>query len=82
MLGRLLEALVFLLILRTAWTALTTLLKASGGSTRAASRSEQPAVKLLRDPVCGTYVSPGTAISDGRQYFCSEKCRNEYKLRA
>jgi hypothetical protein len=82
MLGRLLEALVFLLLLRAAWTVLTTLLAASRGTTRAAARGAPPAVKLLRDPVCGTYVSPATAISDGHRYFCSEKCRNEYKLRA
>jgi len=81
MLGRLLEALVFLLVLRAAWKVLRTLLAAGGGSTRAASPGERPAVKLLRDPVCGTYVSPATAISDGRQYFCSEKCRNEFRLR-
>ena len=81
MLARLLEALVFLLILRAAWSVLATLLTASRGSTRAPSRGEQAAVKLIRDPVCGTYVSPATAVSDGRHYFCSEKCRSEYARR-
>jgi len=81
MLARLLQALVFLLILRAAWTVLATLLTARRGATRGASRGEQ-AVKLLRDPVCGTYVSPATAVSDGRHSFCSEKCRSEYARRA
>jgi len=82
MLARLLEALVFLLILRAAWTVLATLLTARRGPTRGAPPREQAAVKLLRDPVCGTYVSPATAVSDGRHYFCSEKCRTEYARRA
>ena len=81
MLGRLLEAFVFLLVLRAAWTVLTTFLAAGRRANRAAS-GDRPAVKLVRDPVCGTFVSPATAISDGRHHFCSETCRNEYKLRA
>jgi YHS domain-containing protein len=41
-----------------------------------------PAVKMERDPVCGTYVIPGKALelARGREslYFCSERCRNEW----
>jgi YHS domain-containing protein len=41
-----------------------------------------PAVKMMRDPVCGTYVVPGKALelARGREtlYFCSEKCREQY----
>ena len=36
-------------------------------------------------PVCGTYVVPGKAISvvsgGAPVYFCSEKCRAEYRPR-
>jgi YHS domain-containing protein len=42
-------------------------------------------VKLQRDPVCGTYVTPGSALTTTAAgttlYFCSEKCRNEYLAR-
>jgi len=40
-------------------------------------------VPLVRDPVCGTYVIRAKALTvghgDGTQYFCSEKCRDEYR---
>lgn len=40
-------------------------------------------VGLVRDPVCGVYVVPGQALSAGSgaatKYFCSEKCRVEWK---
>jgi len=54
---------------------------ASGGAQSA--RPTQPAaVKMMRDPVCGTYVVPGKALelARGREtvYFCSEKCREQY----
>ena len=34
---------------------------------------------MIRDPHCGTYVPRGDAIRKGGHYFCSEKCRDEYK---
>lgn len=40
-------------------------------------------VPLVRDPVCGTYVVRAKALTTGSgdrtQYFCSEKCRDEYR---
>jgi YHS domain-containing protein len=40
------------------------------------------AVKMERDPVCGTYVVPGKALELARAgetlYFCSDKCRDAY----
>jgi YHS domain-containing protein len=40
-------------------------------------------VPLVRDPVCGTYVVRTKALTTGTgdrmQYFCSEKCRDEYR---
>ena len=42
-------------------------------------------VEMERDPVCGTFVVPGQALtlSDGRQqlYFCSTKCRDAYRAK-
>jgi YHS domain-containing protein len=40
------------------------------------------AVKMVRDPVCGTYVVPGRALElpRGREtvYFCSKQCRDQW----
>lgn len=42
-------------------------------------------VGLVRDPVCGVFVVPGKALALGegsaRHYFCSEKCRSQWKSR-
>ena len=78
MLARLLEILVILLVIRAIWRVAASMIAISAGSRRTTASGEPRPVKLVRDPVCGTYVSPDTAISDGRNYFCSEKCRNEY----
>ncbi len=49
------------------------------------ARSMQAGVKMVRDPVCGTFVVPGRAVTATRGgetlYFCSEKCRNDYAKR-
>jgi YHS domain-containing protein len=45
----------------------------------------QQSVGLVRDPVCGVFVVPGQALTSGAgsgvKYFCSEKCRLEWKQR-
>jgi YHS domain-containing protein len=81
-LGRLLEIIVLLLVIRAAWRMVGSMIKVSAGTRRTDASGEPRAVKLVRDPVCGTYVSPDSAISDGKQYFCSEKCRNAYRTQA
>ena len=82
MLGRLLEIIVLLLVIRAAWRMVGSMIKVSAGTRRTDASGEPRAVKLVRDPVCGTYVSPDSALSDGKQYFCSEKCRDEYRSHA
>jgi hypothetical protein len=77
----LLELIVLLLVIRAAWRVIGSLMSISGGVRRSTASGEPPAVKLVRDPVCGTYVSPDSAISEGTEYFCSEKCRNEFRSR-
>lgn len=81
MLRALLELIVLLLVIRAAWRVIGSLMSISGGVRRSTASGEPPAVKLVRDPVCGTYVSPDSAISEGTEYFCSEKCRNEFRSR-
>jgi YHS domain-containing protein len=40
-------------------------------------------VGLVRDPMCGTFVLPSSAVTSGTgpktRYFCSEKCRRDYE---
>ncbi len=52
-----------------------------------AAQSRRPTVEaggeLKRDPVCGTYISPATALQkrSGKEvyYFCSEQCREKFR---
>jgi YHS domain-containing protein len=49
------------------------------------SRGESP-VKMVKDPVCGTFVVPGKALSataDGATvWFCSERCRATFAAKS
>jgi YHS domain-containing protein len=44
-----------------------------------------PSVALVRDPVCGTFVTPASAPSVGTgsqmRFFCSENCRRIYQAK-
>jgi YHS domain-containing protein len=81
-LGRLLEIVVLLLVIRAAWRMVGSMITISAGARRTTATREPRAMKLVRDPVCGTYVPADSAISDGTNYFCSNKCRDEYRSRA
>ena len=73
----LLLTILVLAVARAFWRVVDGILDAAGGPDR------RSAVKLVRDPVCGTYVSPGSALSltsgDATHYFCSEECRARYR---
>ena len=81
MIRYLLIAILVLLIARAFWRLIDGIIGAAGGTTR--SRAKSPAVKLVRDPVCGTFVAPGTSLSltarGATHYFCSEQCRAEFQ---
>ncbi len=76
--------LLFVFLVRAVWRLLGGVVQgASGGGTGAGHRpASPPAMRMVRDPVCGTYVVPGKALelARGREtvYFCSETCRNRY----
>lgn len=78
MIRLLLLAILVLLVARAFWRVVDGILQAAGKPDRRAS-----SVKLVRDPVCGTYVAPGTALSlsagGATHYFCSEECRAKYR---
>ena len=76
----LLLVILVLLIARAFWRMVDGILEGAGRG--GAARRSTP-VKLVRDPVCGTYVAPSTALSLATgattHYFCSEECRAKYR---
>ena len=90
MLGLLLRVLLVILLVRALWRLAVGVMegaRASGqvGGSRPPRRTNQQAVPLVKDPVCGTYVVRERAItaSSGGEthYFCSEKCRDAWSRR-
>ena len=75
----LLLAVLLLLIAWAFWKVVDGVIEAFGGLPASRSKS---AVKLVRDPVCGTWVSPreslGLRAGDTTHYFCSDKCRAKF----
>jgi YHS domain-containing protein len=73
-----LYAVLILLVARAIWRLVSGVLEGAGLNQRAIP----PAVKLVRDPVCGMFVAPSNALVVGTgaeaKYFCSEKCRREW----
>lgn len=83
--------LVLLLIVRFVVTMIRqAALQAKGGPKAAAGRSKRQAERiggtLVQDPQCGTYLPKERALAvpsgSTTQYFCSDKCRDEWKTKA
>jgi YHS domain-containing protein len=55
----------------------------SSEPSRPRTRTVPPAESLKKDPVCGTYIAPSTAIvqlvNGEKLYFCSPACRDKFK---
>ncbi len=51
-----------------------------------ASRRIDEGVRMVRDPMCGTFVIPASALAvrdaNGLHHFCSDKCRDAFVARA
>ena len=45
---------------------------------RARTQRPQSAGRLVKDPVCGTYIPEETALRSGNEFFCSEQCRQRF----
>jgi YHS domain-containing protein len=80
---RLLQFLLILALIRAVWRLGKGVLEGAG--YRRVDGPTRVGVKLQRDPVCGTYVSPAKApalrIGGETLYFCSDKCRREWERR-
>jgi YHS domain-containing protein len=82
--GFLLRVALFLIliavVLRSAYRFLGGVIEGATGSSAAASR--QIAGHMVKDPVCGTYVVQGRALSAvrGQQpaWFCSPRCQQAW----
>jgi uncharacterized protein len=82
--------LVFLLgmlVLRALGKVLAGLIAGASPQPGRPSGPPERGVQMVRDPVCGTFLPPATAVSltdrgGAVRYFCSEKCRDAYKARA
>jgi YHS domain-containing protein len=78
-----LRIILILVLIRALWRLLRGVLEGAGYL-----RTSAPAprgLKLVRDPVCGVFVSPAQALAaraaGETAYFCSEKCRKEWEER-
>ena len=84
MLRLILFALLAIFVARAFWRLFDGIVDgASGGRSR--SRAPERGVSMVRDPVCGTFVLPASAVTlvEGRArlYFCSDACRDKYRAR-
>ena len=79
----LLLAILFMLVAHTFWRVVEGIVAGAGsGSTSRRRRSIRPSVKLVKDPVCGTWVTPREEMAVTRggatHYFCSDACRKNF----
>ena len=85
MLRVVLAALLFILVARALWRLVNGVMEAARGTQPKRRSGGAQAVKLVRDPVCGTHVPPRAALSltsaGSTPYFCSEKCRTIFGRR-
>jgi len=72
---------LLIVIARLFWRLMDAVIAGARGEQRPGRRGGTP-VKLVRDPVCGTYVPPRAALSvtsgGSTHYFCSEECREKF----
>jgi YHS domain-containing protein len=73
-------ALLLLMVAWAFWRLVDGIIEAFGGLP---SKRSKAAVKLVRDPVCGTWVSPheslGLRAGSVTHYFCSDRCRDQFR---
>jgi YHS domain-containing protein len=82
----LLLAVLLLALAWAFWRLVDGVIETFGGTERTQrKRRGGSAVKLARDPVCGTWVSPNNArfLQSGSttHYFCSDECRRKFQSR-
>jgi YHS domain-containing protein len=78
--------LILLLVLfvgRALWRLLAGVVEGAAGSGPRGSRTPERGTRMVRDPICGTFVVQSRALSaDSRgetAWFCSEACRHKWQ---
>lgn len=73
---------LLIVVARLFWRLMDAVIAGARGGQGATRRGQAP-VKLVRDPVCGTFVAPRAALSvtagGSTHYFCSEECRAKFQ---
>jgi YHS domain-containing protein len=71
-------------VARAFWRILDGIVEGASGP-RPRGQAPDRGVSMVRDPVCGTFVLPASAVTlvegRGRLYFCSDACRDQYRAR-
>ena len=80
MLRFILLAILLIVVARLFWRLVDAVIDGARGG---ALRGPASVVKLVRDPVCGTFVVQHAALSvsagGSTHYFCSEECRRKFR---
>ena len=86
MLRVVLSALLLFLVARALWRLVSGVIEAAAVTRPTRGERGSTATKLVRDPVCGTYVAPGASLSltsaGSTHYFCSEECKASFGSKA
>lgn len=73
---------LLIVVARLFWRLMDAVIAGARGEAGSSRRRHAP-VKLVRDPVCGTFVPPRAALSvtagGSTHYFCSEECRTKFQ---
>lgn len=67
------------------WRLVDGVIETFGGTSKTQRKRRASPVKLVRDPVCGTWVSPNNSrflqVGSATHYFCSDDCRKKFQSR-
>ena len=65
------------------WRFMDGVIDTFGGLPQGRGRRGRAPVKLVRDPVCGTWVDPGASLAalvgGTTHHFCSAECRDKFR---
>lgn len=80
-----LGALLIVMLARAFWKVVDGVVEGATGRPRPGGRATKAATKLVRDPICGTYIVPNPSLSVVRGgatvYFCSDRCLQSFRTR-
>jgi len=74
--------LLLTLVVRAVFRLFAGIVEGASGGPR---KQVPPSTKMVRDPVCGTYVVPSKALTASRgnetAWFCSTECQHAWQRR-